>query len=138
MEEIRNNPAKYLGIIGALLALAATYVPGLPTEAILAVVAALIGGGVAAQKVEDSKTEEALMEATPDEMAMERQMNLLASENAMLQEQQNERPAECPCQSSEPSGEEHTAELDPVRDDPLRKPNVAEFSLDDGRALFRL
>ncbi|MFD8789256.1 hypothetical protein [Streptomyces vinaceus] len=138
MEEIRNNPAKYLGIIGAVLALAATYIPGLPTEAILAVVAALIGGGVAAQKVEDGKTEEALMEATPDEMAMERQMNLLASENAMLQEQQQERPAECACATSEPPGEEHTAEMEPVRDAPLRKPDVADFSLEDGRALFRL
>ncbi|MFE4257451.1 hypothetical protein [Streptomyces sp. NPDC056883] len=138
MVEIRNNPARYLGIVGALLALAATYIPGLPTEAILAVVAALIGGGVAAQKMEDGKTEEALMEATPDEMAMERQMNLLASENAMLQEQQQERPAECACAPPEPPGEEHTAELEPVRGGPLRKPNVEEFSLDDGRALFRL
>ncbi|WP_424216361.1 hypothetical protein ACN20G_29935 (plasmid) [Streptomyces sp. BI20] len=72
-----NNPAKLMGIAGAILALIAVYVPGLPQESILAVVAALVGGGFYAQKKEDDKTDEAY-EAIPDTVeAVNRQNELM-------------------------------------------------------------
>ncbi|MGW5735747.1 MULTISPECIES: hypothetical protein [Streptomyces] len=76
MEAFKANPAKAVSIVGAILALAATYIPGIPTEAILAVVAAILGGGVAAQKVEDKKTAEAY-EAVPEDIAGVRRQNEL-------------------------------------------------------------
>ncbi|MFF3673579.1 hypothetical protein ACFYYS_06255 [Streptomyces sp. NPDC002120] len=92
MEAIKENPAKYLGIVGALLALAATYIPGLPTEAILAVVAALIGGGVAAQRVEDRKTDYAYDAMPEDAPAIRRQNQLLEA----LLEQGRDQPRPAP------------------------------------------
>lgn len=134
MEYFKDNPAKVLGVASALLALAAVYIPGLPQEAILAVVAVLIGGGLHAQKVEDQKTDEALMEATPDEAALERQMALLVAENSMLAQEAGEG-SPCPCKEPVTVAPDITAEMPPVE---TRKPHVSDFSLDDGRALFRL
>ncbi|MEV0443909.1 hypothetical protein AB0I84_02210 [Streptomyces spectabilis] len=83
MDELKKNPAKVMGVVAALLALAAVYIPGLPQEAILAVVAAVVVGGHQVQRFEDQKTEEALAE-TPELEGHERQLALLLAENEAL------------------------------------------------------
>ncbi|RST07928.1 hypothetical protein EF910_05685 [Streptomyces sp. WAC07149] len=83
MHELKRNPAKVMGVVTAVLALAAVYIPGLPQEAILAVVAAVLFGGHQVQRIEDQKTEEALAE-TPELEGHERQLALLLAENAAL------------------------------------------------------
>ncbi|MGW5531894.1 hypothetical protein [Streptomyces xanthochromogenes] len=83
MNELKKNPAKVMGVLTAVLALAAVYVPGLPQEAILAVVAAVLFGGHQVQRIEDQKTEEALAE-TPELEGHERQLALLLAENEAL------------------------------------------------------
>ncbi|MEU3599680.1 hypothetical protein ABZ714_13280 [Streptomyces sp. NPDC006798] len=83
LDKLKATPAKTLGLVSALLALLAVYVPGLPQEAILGVVATALLGGYQAQKIEDRKTEEAL-EETPDLEGFDRQLLLLLEENAAL------------------------------------------------------
>ncbi|MFF3555316.1 hypothetical protein ACWD4V_15990 [Streptomyces tsukubensis] len=83
LDKLKTTPAKTLGLVSALLALLAVYVPGLPQEAILGVVATALFGGYRVQQIEDRKTEEALAEA-PDLEGQERQLALLLSENAAL------------------------------------------------------
>ncbi|MFF4927376.1 hypothetical protein ACFY2H_00425 [Streptomyces griseofuscus] len=109
MEELKKNPAKVMGVATALLALAAVYIPGLPQEAILAVVAAVVLGGHKVQQIEDQKTEEALAE-TPELEGHERQLALLLAENDALR------------QASAPAKPSDTA--------PIRK--VSEVDLDQG------
>lgn len=122
MELIKKNPAQVMAVVTALLALAATYIPGLPQEAILAVVAAVIFGGYKVQRIEDVKTEEALDEPAPCTLGMERQMAVLAAENEALAAQVGGACGGCPV-APEPRTES-TAEIE-------------EFSLEDGKALFR-
>ncbi|MEU7583814.1 hypothetical protein AB0B50_40260 [Streptomyces sp. NPDC041068] len=52
-------------IASAALALVAYFVDGLPTELILALVAAILGAGEAVQRVEDRKTLKALYQESP-------------------------------------------------------------------------
>ncbi|MEU5299701.1 hypothetical protein ACH4YO_08195 [Streptomyces noursei] len=86
LDKFKENPAKALGLVSALLALLAVYIPGLPQEAILGVVATALFGGYQVQKVEDQKTEEALAE-TPELEGHERQLTLLLTENKALRKQ---------------------------------------------------
>lgn len=60
-------PAAWAGIIQAIVTLAVVYVPDLPTEAILAFVAATTGLSFTAQKVENGKTLAALYSDPEDE-----------------------------------------------------------------------
>lgn len=60
-------PAAWAGIIQAIVTLAVVYVPDLPTEAILAFVAAATGLSFTAQKVENGKTLAALYSDPEDE-----------------------------------------------------------------------
>lgn len=59
LELARRHPARLYSIAAAAVALIATYVHDLPQEAILGLVAALLGAGEATQRVENSKTREA-------------------------------------------------------------------------------
>ncbi|MFD0374678.1 hypothetical protein [Streptomyces sp. NPDC127112] len=79
MDYFKDNPAKAVPIAGAVLALIATYFPGIPQEAILAVVAALVGGGIYAQKQEDAKTVEAYAVVPGEVEGIERQNQLLTA-----------------------------------------------------------
>ncbi|MET8684860.1 hypothetical protein ABZV77_11640 [Streptomyces sp. NPDC004732] len=130
MDLIKKNPALISSVVSAVLALLATYIPNLPNEAILGVVAALLAGGVGAQRVEDQKTDEALHEAPPGSLEAEGgQLAILAAENLALQEKLEalSGPQEDTQMFGGPPAEQ-TSELPPVID---------EFSLEDGRALFR-
>lgn len=65
---IHAHSTRLYGIAAAALALVAYYVPGLPTELILALTAAILGTGEAVQRIEDAKTTKALSntsEASP-------------------------------------------------------------------------
>ncbi|MFE3579059.1 hypothetical protein [Streptomyces vinaceus] len=93
MNELKRNPAKVMGLVTAVLALAAVYIPGLPQEAILAVVAAVLFGGHQVQRIEDQKTEEALAE-TPELEGHERQLALLLAENAALRAGPHQKPTD--------------------------------------------
>lgn len=55
-----KSPASWAGVIQAAITLAAVYVKDLPTEAVLALIAAATGLSFGAQKVENGKTEAAL------------------------------------------------------------------------------
>lgn len=59
LELAREHPARLYSIAAAAVTLVALYVPGLPQEAILGLVAALLGAGEVTQRVENSKTAEA-------------------------------------------------------------------------------
>ncbi|MFB7473155.1 hypothetical protein [Kitasatospora sp. NPDC056184] len=80
MKYLKDNPASIVSFVGALLTLLAVYVPGLPQEAILGVVSALVLGGVKAQRIEDAKTEAALHQMSPFEAAALRQQALAEAE----------------------------------------------------------
>lgn len=60
MKMYLRNPAAWAGVIQAIVALVATYVKGLPVEAILGLIAAATGLSFHAQRVEDAKTDTAL------------------------------------------------------------------------------
>lgn len=55
----RQHPARVYSVAASALALIAVYVPGLPSDSILALVAALLWGGSAVQRCENRKTQEA-------------------------------------------------------------------------------
>jgi hypothetical protein len=59
MEFIKKHPARLYALVVALLPLVAHFLPDVPTEAVLAVVAAVLGTGEAVQRVENVKTEDA-------------------------------------------------------------------------------
>ncbi|MEU7158503.1 hypothetical protein [Streptomyces chrestomyceticus] len=61
---IHAHSTRLYGIAAAALALVAYYVPGLPTELILALTAAVLGTGEAVQRIENAKTTKALTSAT--------------------------------------------------------------------------
>lgn len=57
IEFVRRNPVRLYAVAVAALALVAVYVPGLPREEVLVLVAAVLGiGGEAVQRVENNKT----------------------------------------------------------------------------------
>ncbi|MFF4408108.1 hypothetical protein [Streptomyces sp. NPDC001404] len=56
MEFIKTHPARIYAIVVAGLALVVHYVPDLPSAAILALAAAVLGVGEAVQRTEDGKT----------------------------------------------------------------------------------
>ncbi|GCD35692.1 hypothetical protein OEIGOIKO_03438 [Streptomyces chrestomyceticus JCM 4735] len=56
---IHTHSTRLYAIAAAALALVAYYVPGLPTELILALSAAILGTGEAVQRIEDAKTTKA-------------------------------------------------------------------------------
>ena len=60
-------PAVWAGLIQAAVALIAVYIPDLPTEAVLAFIAAATGLSFTAQKVENGKTLAALYSDPEDE-----------------------------------------------------------------------
>lgn len=62
---IRTHNARLYSIVTAAIALLAHYVPGLPSEIILALVAAILGTGETVQRLEDHKTAQALATPTP-------------------------------------------------------------------------
>ncbi|MQS38885.1 hypothetical protein [Streptomyces katsurahamanus] len=62
MEFVKTNPARLYALAVAVLALVAFYVPELPTELVLGVVAALLGTGEAVQRTENRKTARAYAE----------------------------------------------------------------------------
>ncbi|MCZ4097304.1 MULTISPECIES: hypothetical protein [unclassified Streptomyces] len=63
---VRTHPARVYSVLASALALAAVYVPGLPREGILAVLAAMLGGGEIVQRFEDGKTLTAAQLPTDD------------------------------------------------------------------------
>ncbi|MFG3200357.1 hypothetical protein ACGFYT_30035 [Streptomyces sp. NPDC048208] len=60
MQFIKDHAARLYAVVVALLALAAHFVPALPSELVLAVVAAILGLGETVQRAENRKTAEAL------------------------------------------------------------------------------
>ncbi|MFI9228620.1 hypothetical protein [Streptomyces rimosus] len=60
---IHTHSTRLYAIAAATLALVAYYVPGLPTELILALAAATLGTGEAVQRIENAKTANALTRA---------------------------------------------------------------------------
>ncbi|MFF7588639.1 hypothetical protein ACFZCK_14245 [Kitasatospora purpeofusca] len=110
MKYLKDNPASVVSFVGALLALLAVYIPGLPQEAILGVVSALVLGGVKAQQIEHSKTEAALHQMSPFEAAALAQQALAEAEA------------------------EHAA---PAVTDTGTRPLVTGLDLDDGSASIR-
>ncbi|MFJ2783675.1 MULTISPECIES: hypothetical protein [unclassified Streptomyces] len=56
MHIIRTHPARIYAVAVAALALAAHYVPELPSALVLGLVAAVLGVGEAVQRTEDRKT----------------------------------------------------------------------------------
>lgn len=61
MNLIKANPARVYAVVVAALALVAFYVPAVPTELVLALVAAVLGLGEAVQRTENRKTAEAFV-----------------------------------------------------------------------------
>ncbi|QPB09707.1 holin class II [Streptomyces phage Shaeky] len=59
MEFVKAHGARLYAVAVALLALLAHFVPSVPTELVLALVAAVLGLGEAVQRTEDRKTAEA-------------------------------------------------------------------------------
>nr|WP_324611111.1 LysM peptidoglycan-binding domain-containing protein [Streptomyces rimosus] len=68
------HSTRLYAIAAAALALVAYYVPGLPTELILALSAATLGTGEAVQRIEDAKTTKALTGAGPTSAADSKQV----------------------------------------------------------------
>ncbi|MFI6685384.1 hypothetical protein [Streptomyces sp. NPDC050485] len=64
MEFIKRHPARIYAVLVAALALAAHYIPDLPTALGLGLAAAVLGVGEAVQRTEDSKTTAAGQEVT--------------------------------------------------------------------------
>lgn len=56
---IKAHPARVYGLLVSVLGVVAHYVHGVPTEAVLAIAAAVLGTGEAVQRVENTKTEDA-------------------------------------------------------------------------------
>lgn len=61
MNFIKANPARVYAVVVAALALTAFYLPNLPTELLLGVVAAVLGLGEAVQRTENRKTAQAFV-----------------------------------------------------------------------------
>jgi uncharacterized protein YqgC (DUF456 family) len=59
MNFIRDHATRLYAVAVALVALVAHYVPALPSEAVLALAAAILGVGEAVQRTENRKTVEA-------------------------------------------------------------------------------
>lgn len=59
MQFVKAHAARFYAVAVALFALVAHYVPELPTELALGLVAAVLGVGEAVQRTEDRKTAEA-------------------------------------------------------------------------------
>jgi hypothetical protein len=59
MNFLKSHPARIYGLIVALLPVVAHFLPDVPTEAVLAVAAAILGTGEAVQRVENTKTADA-------------------------------------------------------------------------------
>ncbi|MGW3229407.1 hypothetical protein [Kitasatospora sp. NPDC001095] len=67
MQFIKSHPARLYAVLVAALALVAHYVPSLPSALVLALAAAVLGVGESVQRVEDSKTADALAQPAPVE-----------------------------------------------------------------------
>ncbi|MGX4737099.1 hypothetical protein [Kitasatospora griseola] len=65
MRFVYSHPARIYAVLVAALALAAHYVPSLPSALVLALAAAVLGIGESVQRVEDAKTAAAGI-AAPD------------------------------------------------------------------------
>jgi hypothetical protein len=63
MSFVKDHAARFYAVLVALVALAAHFVPDLPSELILAVAAALLGLGEGVQRLEDAKTVAAFLYA---------------------------------------------------------------------------
>lgn len=64
---VGKAPAAYAGLVQAIVALVAVYVPSLPTELVLGLIAAATGLSFGAQKAENTKTVLALYSDPEDE-----------------------------------------------------------------------
>ncbi|MFK8848394.1 hypothetical protein [Streptomyces sp. Ac-502] len=62
---LHTHSTRLYAIAAAALTLVAYYVPGLPTELILTLTAAVLGTGEAVQRIENAKTTKALTSAAP-------------------------------------------------------------------------
>lgn len=60
MQFLKSHAARLYAVVVALLALVAHFVPDLPSELVLGLVAAILGVGEAVQRTEDGKTADAL------------------------------------------------------------------------------
>ncbi|MCZ0974864.1 hypothetical protein O1L55_33485 [Streptomyces albulus] len=70
MEFLRTHSVRILAALGALVPLLVARWPGIDWYGLAAVAGALLGAGEVAQRVENSKTHEALHETSPhDELA---------------------------------------------------------------------
>lgn len=61
MHFIKDHAARLYAVAVALVTLVAHFVPDLPSEAVLALVAAVLGVGEAVQRTEDRKTVQAFI-----------------------------------------------------------------------------
>ncbi|MFE4514409.1 hypothetical protein ACFRMQ_09500 [Kitasatospora sp. NPDC056783] len=68
MKFVNTHPARLSNVLGAAVALVAYFLPSLPDALVLALVAAVLGVGEAAQRAEDSKTADALAQPAPAEV----------------------------------------------------------------------
>ncbi|OKI71411.1 hypothetical protein AMK15_01930 [Streptomyces sp. MJM1172] len=63
MNFVKANPARVYAVAVAAIALVAYFVPALPTELVLGLVAAVLGLGEAVQRTENAKTAKASAQA---------------------------------------------------------------------------
>jgi predicted regulator of Ras-like GTPase activity (Roadblock/LC7/MglB family) len=59
MNFLKSHPARIYAVLVAALPILAHFLPDVPTEAVLAVAAAILGTGEAVQRVENTKTADA-------------------------------------------------------------------------------
>ncbi|MGW4646607.1 hypothetical protein [Kitasatospora sp. NPDC004289] len=79
-EFISRHGVRLFAVLAALVSLLITRLPAVPWEALLAVAAAVLGVGEAAQRHEDTKTTVALHKASPWDRAAARQVELTEQE----------------------------------------------------------
>ncbi|MFJ8041223.1 hypothetical protein ACIRBX_12025 [Kitasatospora sp. NPDC096147] len=79
-EFISKHGVRLFAVLAALVPLLITRLPAVPWEALLAVAAAVLGAGEAAQRHEDTKTTVALHKTSPWDRATARQAELTQQE----------------------------------------------------------
>ncbi|MEH6373682.1 hypothetical protein V7793_04885 [Streptomyces sp. KLMMK] len=77
---LRNHIVRFLGVLAAFTPLLVARFPQVDWVTLIPLSIALLGGAEAAQRMEDKKTAEALMEPSPDLAAEVAQARLAAAE----------------------------------------------------------